>query len=314
MRQLTIAENDAHQRLDRYLQKVFPAAGGGFLQKMIRQKKIKLNGKRTTPDAVLAEGDVIALYIYDEVLDPLMKKHVAPRRLLSLDYVFENDFFAVIDKPSGLLSHPAKAEDYGRTVVDAFVSDLVERKIYVPRMETSFVPSLVNRLDRYTAGLVMGAKTHDAAMVLTALIREGKLTKDYLAYVEGRLERDCVIDAPLFTENGRSRVDPKGKPSRTHVHPLKATEHVTLCAIRLESGRTHQIRAHLSSIGHPLVGDGLYGARKWRKAYPHQLLLASHLGLHGAEVLDLPSSFNVYSTQIDDFQREWDRLKTKGEP
>lgn len=313
MRELKIAENDAGQRLDRYLEKVFPGASGGFLQKMIRQKKIKVNHKRATAEAMLDCGDAVQLYIYDEVLDPLMKKHVAPRSRLRLEYVFENEHFVVIDKPSGLLSHPARPEDYGQTVVDAFVADLIARKIYVPRNEKSFVPALVNRLDRYTAGLVIGAKTHEAAMVLTQMIREGNLQKDYMAYVEGRVDKARHIALPLLTENGRSRVDDTGKPASTYVTPVHWTPRVSQCDIRLETGRTHQIRAHLSAIGHPLIGDGMYGARQWRSAYPHPLLLAHHLTLNGGSALEIPESFNVYSTQIEAFQKMWDSLKAKGE-
>lgn len=311
MREWIIEKNDADQRLDRFLGKVFPKASGSFIQKMIRRKKVKVNRKRAEAAQVLAEGDQLNIYLYEEVLQPLEERHQPPRNPVKISYVFQNEHFAVIDKEVGMLSHAARPEDYGETVVDAFVGDLIQTGAYVPRVERSFTPALINRLDRYTAGLLIGAKTHDAAMVLTEAVRERKIQKDYFAYVEGLVSKEEVISLPLLTANGRSFVDAAGKESRTHLRPIKTSPHVSYVALRLETGRTHQIRAHMAAIGHPLIGDTMYGSKK-HKGVRHPLLLSAALTFYDLEAIGLENPFMVYSQQRERFAKMWDRLTERG--
>lgn len=302
MRELTVGKNDADQRLDRFLIKVFPRATTSFLQKKIRQKKIKVNHLRAEAGTFLREGDSVQIYLYEETLIPLEERRTFPTSYLRLSYAYDGPQFSVIDKPAGMLSHPANTHDYGKTVVDAFVRDLVQSGEYVPRREKSFVPALVNRLDMQTAGLLIGAKNHSAMLLLQQGLKDGSIEKHYLAYVEGTIDREETITLPLRTENGRSIVDPNGKACITHVAPLVSRSSFSLVAVRLETGRTHQIRAHLAATGHPLIGDRPYGARYRTDAFSHHLLLSSRLLFHHGESLALPTPFNVYSKQTEQFK------------
>ena len=302
MRELQVGRNDAKQRLDRFLNKVFPKATASFLQKMIRQKKIKVNKKRAEANSLIKEGDRIQIYLYEEVLVPLEEKRVRPKTTLHLSYAFQNEDFAVIDKPCGVLSHPANSADYGKTVVDALISDLIASGEYVPRLEKSFVPALINRLDMQTAGLLVGAKNHRAMLILQEALREGRIEKYYLAYVEGCVDQPDTVALPLITENGMSRVDANGKACLTHYKPLLTRSRFSLLEIRLETGRTHQIRAHMAAIGHPLIGDRAYGAQYRLQEFKHHLLLSHRLQFLNLEALALPERFNVYSKKTEQFQ------------
>lgn len=308
MRELTVGTNDGEQRLDRFLLKVFPRATTSFIQKKIRQKKIKVNHVRAESGTFLHEGDLVQIYLYEEILHPLEERRAIPTSSLRLSYAYDGAQFSVIDKPAGVLSHPADPRDYGKTVVDAFVHDRIVSGEYVPRREKSFTPALVNRLDMQTAGLLIGAKSHSAMLLLQQGLRDGRIEKHYLAYVEGIIDCEEVITLPLRTERGKSVVDPNGKPCITHVSPVKTGNGFSLIAIRLETGRTHQIRAHLSAFGHPLIGDRPYGATFRTNVFKHHLLLSSHLLFHDGEPLALPTPFNVYSKQTEQFKALWSTI------
>lgn len=302
MREITVGVNDADQRLDRFLMKAFPRATTSFLQKKIRQKKIKVNGQRAEAHTFLHENDTVQIYLYEEVLLPLEKSKTFAASSIRLSYAYDGPLFSVIDKPAGMLSHPAHARDYGKTAVDGFVTDCIASGAYIPRRENSFVPALVNRLDMQTAGLLLAAKTHAAMLPLQQGLQDGNIEKHYLAYVEGKIEREETITLPLRTENGKSIVDVDGKVCVTHVKPLVSRDDFSLLAIRLETGRTHQIRAHLAATGHPLIGDRPYGARYRIELFPHHLLLSSRLLFHNGEALALSTPFNVYSKRTEEFK------------
>lgn len=307
MRTYEIGQNDADQRLDRYLQKIFPKASASYLQKRIRQKRIKINKKRAQAGDPLRLGDQVQVYLYEEELKPLEEDQRIPHSKIKLNYVYEDANFVVIDKPAGILSHPAKARDYGKTIVDAFVADRIDRGFYQPRLEKSFTPALVNRLDFQTAGLLLGANNHRAVMVLSQAMREGKIEKYYLAYVAGALE-DQEITLPLETRNGHAYVEKTGKAARTAVRTLWTDGKRSLVEVELFTGRTHQIRAHLAAIGHPLLGDKSYGGPKISNLN-HYLLLSHKLILRDLGQADFPKDLTLESRQVSAFLAKKDRIE-----
>ncbi len=312
MRELTIGSNDAAQRLDRFLSKAFPGASGSFLQKMIRQKKIKVNHARAQADQILRMGDRVQLYIYEEVLLPLERQIASTKSTRALRYIYQNDQLAIIDKPAGVLVHPASRADYGHTIVDAFVQDLILAGEYVPRREKSFTPALVNRLDANTSGLLIGAKTHDALMGLPKALQDGSVIKSYLAIVEGKWDGPGEIHTPLKTVNGHSFADPEGKESYTEVKARWTSQRVSLLEVTLHTGRTHQIRAHLSSEGFPLVGDYAYGARMKDSRIHHHQLLSYRLRFKDGGMFGLDDGQEFYSRQTNPFIHLAEMLRQVG--
>lgn len=280
MRFLTIGKNDDNQRLDRFLGKYLPGAPKSLVQKWIRTKKIKLNKSRAEAESILHEGDEVQIYLYDEVLKPYERDLKRKRSLVKLDYVYSDGSIAIIDKPKGLLTHAANGKDYGKNVVDAFVDDLIDSGEYVPRLEQSFRPAVVNRLDFNTEGLIVGVKTHEASMEMNEAIVDGRIRKKYRAICLGVLKEEQTISLDLVKEGNRMKIASDGEGIRavTIVRPIRSGKDWTEIDVELLTGRFHQIRAHLSGIGHPLAGDGAYGGRKGRfSRIESQLLIAYRL-------------------------------------
>lgn len=311
MREVNIYENDASQRLDRFLNKYLPLASSSYLQKMIRKKRIKVNKKRAVPDQELHLGDTVQLYIYEEELVQFKKEEKKSRAYVELTYVYEDSDFAIIDKPKGLLSHAAKKTDYGKNVVDAFVDDLIYKKEYVPRLEKSFRPSIVNRLDYNTEGLIIGVKNHKSAVILNEAIADGSIKKYYRAVCYGRINEELTIDFNLVRQGKKVQATEstiEGKRSITRITPIKSTDEWSYLDIELETGRFHQIRVHLDSIGHPLVGDNVHGQKQQKWAGIHsQMLIAYKLAFGDMAVYEWSGKV-FYSTRLEAFERKIEKL------
>ena len=189
MRSITIEKNDDKQRLDRFLSKYLSRASKSYIQKLIRLKKIKCNGHRATPDQILNAGDVLKLYVYEEELEKLERTTRSWASRIPLSVVYENEHVMIMDKPKGVLVHAASKEDYGNNLVDAMIDELIHRGEYVPRVEKSFRPSIVNRLDFNTEGLVIGAKTRSGSLALHQALNGGHVHKYYRALCTGRIDR-----------------------------------------------------------------------------------------------------------------------------
>lgn len=304
MREIEIGPNDGGQRLDRFLSKYLPKASPSFLQKQVRKKKIKVNKQRARAEQIIAVGDRIQFYLYEEVLQPLEEEARPRRSRISLSILYEDDHICIIDKPAGLLSHAASKKDYGNNLVDALEAYLIDKGDYIPRLEHSFRPALANRLDFNTAGLVIGLKSHRGALAINRALSEGRIDKYYRAYCHGFMEGHFTIDRPLEKQGQTMELSQKGQEAITEVEVLEGHPDWSYIQVRLRTGRYHQIRAHLASIGHPLVGDRRYG-KKGDGSFPHQLLLSFGLVFHEIEGMDELEGLKVFSNQ----RAEFDRLK-----
>ena len=274
MRELTIGQNDAGQRLDRFVGKAVPLLPDSLLQKYIRLKRIKLNGKGAKRDTRLAAGDTVQLYINDEFFEAPREENAylkvgAPK----LDVVYEDENVLLADKKPGVLCHSAGKWDYNTLIanVQAYAYQKGEWK---PREENSFAPALCNRIDRNTGGIVIAAKNAEALRILNEKIRDREIDKRYLCVVrgrpkppEGRLEGYIFKDAKRNQVYVRDRPEPGAKTAVTEYRLLKSAGGLSLVECRLLTGRTHQIRAQMAHAGWPLLGDGKYGSERENRRY-----------------------------------------------
>lgn len=285
MRELRVGKNDAGQRLDKFLSKTLRTLPQSLLYKSIRLKKIKVNRRRATPSQILAEGDSLQLFLAEEFFSPDARRDGASlsRTYAPLNVLYEDSEILLIHKRPGLSVHAGAAED-GEHLVGQLQAYLYAKGEYDPDREQSFAPALCNRIDRNTEGIVIAAKTAEALRVMDEKIRAREVKKYYLAAVHGTpAPREATLSGWLLKDAAKNRVrvfdknPPHGaKEIRTKYRVLKTVGDVSLIEVELLTGRTHQIRAHMAHVGHPLLGDGKYGINREDRArgYTHQALCA----------------------------------------
>jgi 23S rRNA pseudouridine955/2504/2580 synthase len=269
MKQFIINKNDAGQRLDRFVGKAVPLLPESLLQKYIRLKRIKVNGKGSKRDVRLSVGDTVELYVNDEFFqkpteDNAYLKINVPR----VDIVYEDENILLADKKPGVLCHSAGEWDYN-TLISNIKAYLYKNGEWNPKAENSFAPSLCNRIDRNTGGIVIAAKNAEALRILDEKIRTRELDKFYLAAIHGTMSpKDGELRGFLFKDAKSNRVYVRTSPEKgaktavTRYKTLAQKGGLSLVECELLTGRTHQIRAQFSAAGHPLVGDGKYGTDK----------------------------------------------------
>lgn len=296
MKEFIIQKNEENQRFDKYLKKLLPNASTSFLYKMMRKKNIVINKKKVEGNEKLKAGDVVSIFLSDETFDKFhvnleeLKKEYDALKSLSLkglNIVFENDEMIVADKPYNMLSQKASGKDLS---ANEYLLGYMINKGELPFEEfQTFKPSVVNRLDRNTTGLLLFGKTLNALQQLGGEIRERKIEKYYRAVVAGELKEELELKGYLLKDEKTNKVSfhieqVEGSDYiETGVKPLVSKNGLTLVEIHLITGKTHQIRLHLSTIGHPILGDMKYGDAKINKKYyeshkvNHQLLHAYRL-------------------------------------
>ena len=285
MKSFTISRNDSGQRLDKFISKAVPALPKSLMYKYIRTKRIKINSKRGDISTKLLEGDIVDMYINDEFFAPADEHYDFLSASKKLDIVYEDENILLLDKKVGLLSHPDESE-YNDTLITRVKRYLYEKGDYDPKDENSFAPALVNRIDRNTGGIVIAAKNAESLRILNQKLKDRELEKYYLCVVHGSLRKKSgILTGWLIKDEKKNKVwvydkqMPDSKEIRTKYAVLSERDGLSLVEVELLTGRTHQIRAHFSSIGHPLLGDGKYGTNAMNKAlgYKKQFLYSYRL-------------------------------------
>lgn len=290
MKQFQIGENEAGQRFDKYLGKLLKAAPKSFFYKMLRKKNITLNGKKAEGKEILQKGDKVCLFLSDETFEKFHVAEEVKRVKGQLDILYEDADVILINKPAGMLSQPSS--EPVPSLVEYLTGYLLETGALTEEMLSTFHPAVCNRLDRNTSGIVAAGKSLSGLQELTAIFRDRSIHKDYLCLVSGIVDEKKNIkgylqkDAKCNKVNIRSVPEADAYPIETSYLPLGTNGRVTLLKVRLITGRTHQIRAHLASVGHPILGDKKYSGaegadRKNRQGYKYQLLHAYRLEFPG---------------------------------
>lgn len=257
-----IAKNEANQRVDKYLKKYLNDAPLSFIYKLIRKKDVKVNGVKVKENYLLLENDVLEVYLKDDILKNLSKPKEIKDISRQFKVIFEDDNILVVSKPMGLSVHGDElSREYNLT--NQVLAYLIKKGEYHPVRDQGFTPALAHRIDRNTSGLVIFGKNLAALQDLTSFFKERiGIDKYYLTLVYGELNKQIEINAPLLKDESTKevRVDfKKGELAKSIVTPIFYNKDYSLVEVQIITGKTHQIRVHLSHINHPSVGDAKYG-------------------------------------------------------
>ena len=285
MKEFIVNDNDSGQRIDKFISKALPELPKSMMYRLIRKKDIKINGKRCDISSRLVSGDIVKIYVKDEV--SAEKKHDMSFLDSSsdIDIIYEDKNLLIVNKPVGLDSH-SNGSQISDTLIGRIKKYLYEKNEYSPDSESSFAPALCSRLDRNTCGLVTAAKTAAALRSVNEAIRNGQVHKIYRCITVSPLpKKEDIVTAYHRKDEARNLVritdTPASgyKPIKTGYRVLATKPPLSLVEITLYTGRTHQIRAHLAHIGSPVLGDGKYGITAINKRYGifHQALCAYSL-------------------------------------
>lgn len=273
MTEITIQKNDAGQRADRFLAKAYPNLKMSLVCKLMRKKRIKLNGAKAEPNTILKEGDVLRFYLSEELLSKSSPQSDFRDISPEINVIYEDDNILLIDKPVGLVVHEDN-DNTSDTLINRVLSYMYQKGEYDPESENSFAPALVNRIDRNTCGIVIAAKNAESLRILNQKVRDREVQKMYLCAVRGVPDpKSGTLTAYLKKLSDENRVvisdipKPEFLTIKTKYRVLESKGELSLIEVDLLTGRTHQIRAHFAHIGHALLGDGKYGENVFNKRF-----------------------------------------------
>ena len=269
MRKIIINKNDEGRRLDRFLKIYFEKAPLSFIYKNLRKKNIKVNGKKAKPEDILSDGDEIKLFLAEETIEKFKKDIRKSKNSKLPDILYEDDDIILVKKPINMLTHN-DSKGYQDNVLDRMVDYLIAKGDYNPRLEKSFRPAFVNRLDRNTSGILIGAKNLKSLQDLNKAIKNREIKKLYVTLVAGEVKKDFDVDINLKkTGNNvmKKASRDEGKRALTKFRVLESNKDYSLLSVNLITGRTHQIRASLKEEGLAIVGDRKYGDPRTNKVF-----------------------------------------------
>lgn len=290
MQKLKVTSNEAGQRLDKLLAKYLSQAGKGFLYKMMRKKNITLNGKKCDGSERVEEGDEISLFLADETIEkfsaPLPKEKtpvssMSKKKKTELSIVYEDKNVIIVNKPSGMLSQKAKEGDV--SLNEHILNYLIDSGHLPVSQLRTFKPSICNRLDRNTSGLVVAGTSLQGLQIMNAVLKDRSIHKYYQCIVKGKIDKPQMIAGFLKKDEAKNTVQiyplevEDSVPIMTEYVPVASNDRATLLRVTLITGRSHQIRAHLASIGHPILGDFKYGDQKLNEQIQKKYKVRSQL-------------------------------------
>lgn len=298
MKSFIISAKDENQRIDKYICKVLGKASKSFIYKMIRKKNIKLNDQKIEGNEILQKGDEIKFFFSDETFDLFKTEsiHITNHKtdiMAPLNIVYEDEDLLVCNKPAGLLSQP-----------DGKNENLVQQiEAYLYSEDNIFKPGICNRLDRNTSGIIVAGKNVKALQAMNQAIADRKVDKIYLTIVKGTIPEENQLKGYLLKNEKTNKVTISSKPIGDYIHttykPLDSNGHYTLLEVKILTGKSHQIRAHLTSIGHPVIGDVKYGDPGVNAFYAKKYGLKNQL-LHAYkfQVLESSSTFEAWTKLV----------------